>query len=179
MKEKEWHPYLGQSCQCGAPNPEEYWKKGVEEEGERRKSMWEGGEGMGGKRWKSRRGRKGKTRLLLLMTIKRRRRRRKIWELAGKWRIGNVGDSSKKSIRATQLNNPAFHPLPCLVSSKFRAGRHSVICTIPVRSKEVTTGQILDRNDKQILKVHISFFFLSLFIPGMSRTILDHPKLLS
>ena len=90
-----------------------------------------------------------------------------------------MGDSSKKSIRATQLNNPAFHPLPCLVSSKFRAGRHSVICTIPVRSKEVTTGQILDRNDKQILKVHISFFFLSLFIPGMSRTILDHPKLLS
>lgn len=127
-------------------------KRRVEKEGERRKSMWEGGEGMGGKRWRSRRGSKGKTRLLLLLLllIERKRRRRKIWELAGKLRIGNVGDSSEKSIRATQLNNPAFHPFPRLVSSNFRADPHSVICTIPVRSKEVTTGQILDRNDKQI-----------------------------
>ena len=107
---------------------------------------------MGGNR-SSRRGRKGKMRLLLLL----RRRKRKIWELGGKWRIGNVGDSNEKIIRVTQLDNPAFHPLACLVSSNFRADSHSVICTIPARSKEVTTGQILDRNDKQI------FFFNYLF----------------
>ena len=95
-------------------------------------------------------------RLLLLMMM----RKRKIWELGGKWRIGNVGDSNEKIIRVTQLNNLAFHPLPCLVFSNFRADSHSVICTIPARSKEVTTGQILDRNDKQIF-----FFFNYLFLP--------------
>lgn len=99
-------------------------------------------------------------RLLLMM----RRRRRKIWELGGKWRIGNVGDSSE-IIRATQLNNPAFHPLPCLVSSNFRADSHSVTCTIPARSKEVTTGQILDRDDKQIFfKNYLFSSYLYLFL---------------
>ena len=97
-------------------------------------------------------------RLLLLMMM----RKRKIWELGGKWRIGNVGDSNEKIIRVTQLNNLAFHPLPCLVFSNFRADSHSVICTIPARSKEVTTGQILDRNDKQI------FFFLIIFFLPIS-----------